>query len=177
MKITITLEQLDKFLKKLKPDYTVRHNTLFKLVPILEKSLRENVFRRPHSDTSKIESKDELKALIRTGSNHVPASARSGKQYNEEYLARKRRLGEVYPHKYMEYGFWMGTEANKDAGSVVMKTAKPTDPKKFGRFKKGDGDYLSYHETQRSVLKRAFLMAWQNIIDEIIESYAKEAQK
>lgn len=169
--ITLTLEQLEKFLKKLNPVSTIRNKAFNKIVPVLENSLRKNVFTN-HSDTVNISSKSELRRLIKSG-----GTGTKGKAYNKEYLERKRKLGEHKPHKYMDYGFWSGTNVIRDGDQVVMYTPQPVDANKYGKFKKGAGDYLSYHETQRSVLKLAFLRAWQDIISTIINTYKEEAEK
>lgn len=169
MQIDITLEQLKKFIPKL----TVtggggaKLRAILKCIPVLEQSLLNNVFRKPHSDTVKIESKAELATLIKGGSNHKPASARPGASYDKEYLALKRRLGENMPHKFMDYGFWMGVDVLPRRGNSIQMKVEPILHKGF--------DYLSHHEKRRSVLKRAFLDAWQDIIDTIITHMAVEA--
>jgi len=165
--IELSLEELAKFIPTLIGERGgVKYRALLKCIPVLEKSLLNNVFRKPHSDTVQIESKRELQQLIQSGKDHKPAPARPGAQYSEEYLARKRRLGEHYPHKYMDYGFWMGTEVYPRGDSLIMK-AEPATHKGF--------DYLSHHEERRSVLKRAFLDAWQTIIETIKDHLVEEA--
>lgn len=168
MEIEISLEQLMKFIPKL----TVhgggaKFRAILKCIPVLEQSLLNNVFRKPHSDTVKIESKRELATLIASGTNHKPASARQGDPYNREYLALKKRLGENYPHKFMDYGFWMGTQVLPGRGDSLKMKVEPVTHRGF--------DYLSHHEERRSVLKRAFLDAWQNIIFTIRDHIAEEA--
>lgn len=168
MQIELSLEQLKKLVTSLQVERGgVKYRSLQKCKPILEKSLLNNVFRKPHSDTVKIESDRELQTLIARGVNHNPAEARPGEAYNEEYLELKRKLGEYYPHKFMEYGFWQGTEVDMIGGSLRMKT----EPIMIRGF-----NYLAHHETRRSVLKRAFLDAWQNIIDTVIKNIAEEAK-
>jgi len=170
--ITITLEQLDKFLGRLNPNHEIRRLALIDARDILENTFENDIMAQDHSSVVHIRDKTELKRLIKSKSQ-----APKGKPYSQEYLARKRRMGEHSPHKYENYGFWMGTEIRYDTGRVIMKTRKPTDPKKFGTFKGGQGDYLSYHETQRSVLKATFLKGWQKLISSIIKRYAIEAQR
>jgi len=170
MQIEITLEQLSDFLDQFGIENGgIRTRAMIKLEPILENVLRNQVFRVPHSDTSKIENIRELQALIaRSGKgSHSPAPARPGKQYNKEYLATKHRYGEYYPHKFWNYGFYYGIDIDTIGISLRMK-ATPI-------YKKGF-DYMSHHEQRRSVLKRAFLLAWQDIIDELIKHYAEEAK-
>lgn len=168
MQIEMTLDQLRSFIPKLTvTGGGVKYRAILKCIPILEQSLLNNVFQKPHSDTVKIESKRELAALIARGTGHKPAPAKRGEPYDQKYLALKRRLGENMPHKFMDYGFWMGTQVIPGYGdSLVMKTQQI--------LHKGF-DYLSHHEKRRSVLKRAFLDAWQNLIDTIIAHIAEEA--
>lgn len=170
MEIKLTLEQTKKFLDKFGvANGGIRLRALLKTIPILEETLRTKVFHVPHSDTSKIESIKELQTLIaRSGKgSHSPAPARPGAQYNQEYLDRKHRNGEFYPHKFWNYGFYHGIEIYSVGTSIVMRA----DPV----YKKGF-DYMSHHERNRSVLKRAFLESWEDIIQAIIKHYAWEAK-
>ena len=169
MEIEITLDQLKKFIPKLTVSGGgVKYRSILKCIPVLEQSLLNNVFRKPHSDTVEIKNKRELASLIARGVNHKPAPARPGAQYSREYLALKRRLGEYYPHKFMDYGFWMGTQVLPGFGDSLKMKVKPILHKGF--------NYLSHHEERRSVLKRAFLDAWQDIIKTIINNIAEEAR-
>jgi hypothetical protein len=95
-------------------------------------------------------------------------SARPGPPYNQEYLDRKYRSGEFYPHKFWNYGFWMGTDINMIGRSLQMKTP-PIEERGF--------NYLAKHERTRSVMKKAFLNKWQDMINTIIENYMEEAQQ
>lgn len=169
MQIEITLKQLKELVQSLQVQ---SGGTLFrsmdKCIPVLEDSLIKNVFKKPHSDTVKIENKRELAVLIARGSSHVPARPRAGASYNREYLALKRRLGENYPHKFMEYGFWHGTEVSMGRGNSVKMKTEPILIRGF--------NYLAHHEERRSVLKRAFLEAWQDIIFTIRDNIVKEAK-
>ncbi len=162
--ITITLEQLGRFLDQLNPDYTIRRKALIDAKHVLENVFAKRIFTN-HGDTDHISSKSELRRLIR-----AKAKAPKGKAYNEEYLARKRRMGEHSPHKYENYGFWMGTTISFDSGSLVMKTRQLTSSKK--KF-----DYLTLHENRRSVLKATFLRGWQSVVNIIMARYAIEAQR
>jgi len=169
MEIEITLEQLRKFIPKLTvTGGGAKYRSILKCIPILEQSLLNNVFRKPHSDTVEIKNKRELATLIARGVNHKPSAARPGAPYNREYLALKRRLGEYYPHKFMDYGFWMGTQVLPGYGDSIKMKVEPITHKGF--------PYMEHHEQRRSVLKRAFLDAWQNIIKTIINSIAEEAK-
>jgi len=168
MQINITLEQLLSFIKSLQArSGGAKYRALMKCEPVLRKSLLNNVFKKPHSDTVNIQTKEDLQNLIKSGNDHKPGIANKGAPYSTEYLRRKELLGEEYPHKYMDYGFWHGTDVNMIGESLVME-AKPEYHKGF--------EYLSHHEERRSVLKRAFLDAWQELIDTIIKQLAKEAQ-
>jgi hypothetical protein len=122
-----------------------------------------------HTDTKKIGSKRELQTLIARGrGSHKPARPRSGKQYNNEYLIRKvKHMGESRPHIYENMGFLHGTDIYFYGDGIIMST-KSIIQRGF--------DYLALHEINRSVLKLTFLRAWQNIIDNMINAFAKEAQ-
>jgi len=168
--ITLTLEQLQKFLKRLNPDYGIRRLALLKCLPVLERTLRNRVFTYEEGNVN-IKTKEELRRLISSGKmTHTPATPNPGATYDPDYLARKKRMGEDKPHKYENYSFWNNTEIRHDSGKIIMETQmSPTAEKNF--------DYLSHHERRRSVLKTTFLLSWQEIIETIIETYAKEAKK
>ena len=162
--ITITLEQLQKFLNRLNPNYTIRRLALLDAQRVLENVFEQRVFTN-HNDTDAITSKSHLRRLIR-----AKAKAPKGKAYSQNYLKRKRAMGEHQPHKYENYGFWMGTTIYHDSGRLVMKTRPlETSTKKF--------DYLTHHENRRSVLKTTFLRGWQSIVNIIMARYAIEAQR
>lgn len=178
MQIEMTLEQLKNFIPKLVGDQAggAKFRAILKCIPVLEKSLLNNVFRKPHSDTVEIRNKRELATLIASGTNHKPAQARTGAPYSSEYLALKKRLGENYPHKFMNYGFWQGIDVDIGRGNSLRMKVEPIMKKRNKKTKGKTFDYLSHHEERRSVLKRAFLDAWQEIIDTIINHIAEEAK-
>jgi len=173
MKIKINLNQLKKFLDKIDTPYGANFRGLLKCQEVLEKEFKET-FLGGYDEVYTIEDKEEMQRLIREGTNHKPLAMESGPAYNEEYLERKEQYGEYYPHKFLDYGFWMGTDIDPIGHSIVMRT-QPGD--KEGNFSGGHGDYLSFHESNRSVLKKTFVSAWQDIIDTLIKNYAEEAQK
>ena len=170
--VTITLDQLKKFIDQ---PYHNRFVMLESAVKPLKDSLGNYVFTN-HNDTKQIRDKRELAVLIaRGGKSHRPARPRRAKKYNAKYLVRKiKHMGERRPHVYENYGFLHGTDVTFNGVDVTMKTRPGS---KRGAFQQGQGDYLSYHETQRSVLKLAFLRAWQKIFDNMIEALAREATK
>lgn len=162
--ITITLEQLKKLLAQ---PYHNKYVMLESAVKPLEDSFNKNVFTN-HGDTKKIASKRELQVLIaRGGRSHRPARPRRGKNYNQEYLERKAQMGETRPHVYENYGFLHGTTIYFHGSGIVMSTRS---------IMQRGFDYLEYHERNRSVLKLTFLRAWQNIIDNMINAFIKEAK-
>ena len=170
MQITITLEQLKKFLDKFGvTNGGINFRGILKLIPILENTLRTKVFNVPHSDTSKITSIQELQILIAKAGrgSHKPAQANPGAPYSQKYLETKARYGEMSPHKFWNYGFYNGIEIYPVGNSLMMR-ADPIYERGF--------DYMSHHERNRSVLKRAFLEAWQDIIEGLIQHYAIEAK-
>lgn len=171
MQIEMTIEQLKNFLPKLESKGGgVKSKAILRCIPILERSLLNNVFKKSHSDTVQIWSMNELGTLIARGVNHKPAQARRGKPYSKKYLALKKRLGENMPHKFMDYGFWHGIHVmprGSSAGASLIMQVKPILHRGF--------NYMEHHEKRRSVLKRAFLDAWQKMIDMIIKIIAEEA--
>jgi len=162
MQITLTLEELSKFLKKLKPNTVVKDKSLDDIQEILQNTFRTKIFNS-HDETYRISSKEELVNLIQT-----KGTPPKGKDYNEEYLEHKFKKGEYRPHKYENYTFWL-SDIGRPQGKVEMKANSQANNKGF--------DYMSLHENQRSVLKTTFLFSWQKIVKKIIERYAKEAKK
>ena len=164
--ITITLEQLDRFLKQ---PYHNKFVMLESAVKPLKNSFDNYVFTN-HNDTKQITNKRELAVLIaKGGKSHRPAKPRRAKRYNPKYLIRKiRHMGETRPHVYENRGFLDGTDVLFTGDKVVMRTRS---------IVQRGFDYLAHHETQRSVLKLAFLRAWQNIINNMINALSKEARK
>jgi hypothetical protein len=161
--INLDLEQAKKFIEGIK--YS-SYRGLMKCEPLLWQGFRTS-FRVSHTEVVQISDLNELSLLIRNR-QHRPAHARPGPPYNQDYLARKKRYGEYYPHKFWNYGFWMGTDINMIGESLVMKTP-PIIERGF--------NYLAKHERTRSVMKKAFLNVWQDIIDTIIDNYMEEAQQ
>jgi hypothetical protein len=72
-------------------------------------------------------------------------------------------------HEYKQKGFKDGTEVIKQGGKVIMRTpASKTTVRGY--------NYGPIHESKKSVLKYAFLSAWSQIIDDIVETYADEVK-
>lgn len=154
---------LTKFLHFLKWENIDRRYTWYveeAIIEVLERTLRDKVFRS-HSQTYKIEDVDELAQRIRSGD-----TTPDGAPYNKEYLRRKRRVGEYLPHKFDNYAFWFGAQADHWTNKVVMMV------KDTGTIET-TFDYVSHHEKQRSVLKATFLLAWDEIVETILETYIK----
>lgn len=169
--IEITLDQMRKFVRDISGFHKpIINRALIDTEGVLRETLENDVFTN-HNDTVEIPTKDDLRKHIKGGgSNHnPPRTPKKGKSYNQEYLDKKRRLGENKPHKYMEYGFWHGIDIRKKYGSVVMEAKPPETSEKGNR-------YMVLHERNRSVLKLAFLRGWQKIIDTIVKRLAKEAK-
>jgi hypothetical protein len=160
MRISITLEQLNKFLGRLQE---IKRLALIDAEHVLEQTFIQDTMSQDHDNVLNIKKMSELRDLIRSG-----GQAKKAKPYNKEYLDRKRRLGENSPHKFMNYGFWMGTDIFSGSEKLTMKT-KGIQNRGFS--------YLQFHETQRSVLKTTFLKSWQGIINIILARYAIEAQR
>ena len=164
MKIEISLESLKKFLDKVESKTTMI-NGFEKVVPYVEQKFKEN-FMVKHHETKQITDKAELIKLIKTGHNHKPASPRDAPEYSKKYLERKFSYGEYNPHKFWNYGFWMGTDIEAYWVGFRIKTEQI--------IQRGF-DYLSHHERTRSILKKTMLDSWQGIMDILIKHYADEA--
>ncbi|MHA1408704.1 MAG: hypothetical protein ACTSQY_00050 [Candidatus Odinarchaeia archaeon] len=166
MEIKITLGQASKLLKSIEWG-----GVTFRALKKCEKILAQhyiNQFKKPHSDTYKIENMRELERLIRGGTKHEPLEPEPGAPYSEKYLSLKERYGEEYPHKFMEYGFWGNWDIYTSSKSLRLKVEK---------FYKRGFDYMEHHEQRRSVLKAAFVDAWQDMIKMIILQIAYEAMR
>jgi hypothetical protein len=167
MEVEADLDDVIKFLKRIESGEEIE-TALKKLKPILENSLIDNVFHKSHSETLHIETKERLQSLISAGKGtHKPAAAEPGKDYNEEYLAKKEAYGEYYPHKFLDDGFYDDLNVDPKSDKIVMSVGH--------KLKRGF-DYLKYHESQRSVLKASFLLAWEEMIKAIIKSFKESVE-
>lgn len=161
MEIELTLEQLNSFLKKLSPSTVIKKKALKKVSGVLESTLRNKIFVS-HDRTYHIKSKEDLISMIKNKDFSPP----HGKSYNKKYLKLKEKMGEDKPHKFEQYTFW-NSEIKDDGERVQLSADFSSNAKGF--------DYLSLHEKNRSVIKATFLLSWQEIIKEILETYKKEA--
>ena len=168
-------EDETKFLKFLEglEDGTVNNKAYDKIVATLKLSLDRNVLNQMQHEGNvyEIPTKSDLELLIMQGGrSHKPTKPREA-HYSKEYLRKKRALG-LPAHEYKLRG-WSNTKVFRQAGRVIMKTPPGT---KTGNFAGGARDYLTFHESKKSVLKYAFLSAWQDIIGDIIDTYADEVR-
>jgi len=162
--VNTTLKKLKEFVEDLESG---RANGIVYqgIKTILENSLKNNVFVGSHSDVYKIPTQSDLKSLIRQGGrSHRPGQPQRA-TYNVEYLRKKRSMG-LGPHRYKQMGFYEGTDVNKDINGVEIRT-----PIEAVTDSKTGYPYGVIHESKKSVLKYAFLSAWQEIIDHIKNKY------
>ena len=170
--VRTTLTKFLKFLKGLE-DGSVNDKAYEKIKRTLRRSLDENVLGKMQHEGNvfEIPTQTDLEMLImKGGRSHKPGQPREA-HYSKEYLRKKKALG-LPAHEWKDKGF-SKTEVIKQAGKVIMRTPPGT---RTGNFKGGAGDYLTFHESKKSVLKYAFLSAWQDIIEDIIKTYANEVR-
>lgn len=178
MQIEAPIENVIKFIKNFK---SVRWHTYQKLIPILEQTLIRDVFNYQTGNKT-IRSKSDLRRLISAAkgtSQHIPGRAPQGPNYSAEYLRKKQKLGELRPHKYMNYGFWQGIEFYIFGGNIFME-ANELESSNKSPWEDSEGNmvnYLEHHEKRRSVLKLTFLLSWQELIQAIIKSFAKSIKR
>ena len=167
--VTTTLTKFLKFLKALQ-DGTVNDKAYDKIKRSLRLSLDRNVFghQQHEGNVFEIPTQSDLEMLIMGGGrSHRPGKPRES-HYSKEYLRKKRRMG-LPAHEWKGKGFTEGTEVIKQAGRVIIRTpAAKTTVRGY--------NYGPIHESKKSVLKYAFLSAWQQIIKDIVKTYADEVR-
>jgi len=132
---------------------------------ILEDSLEKNVFVQSHYDVYEIPTQSDLELLIQQGGrSHRPGQPREA-HYSKEYLRKKRSM-DLGPHRYKNQGFYEGTEVNRRTQGVEIRT-----PIEAVTDSESGYPYGVIHESKKSVLKYAFLSAWQEIVNHIIKTY------
>jgi len=167
--VRTTLTKFLKFLKALQ-DGTVNDKAYDKIKKTLRRSLDENVFghMQHEGNVFEIPTQSDLELLIMGGGrSHKPGTPRES-HYSKEYLRKKRSMN-LPAHEYKQKGFVEGTEVIKQAGKVIIRT--PSEATTSRGF-----NYGQIHESKKSVLKYAFLSAWQNIIEDIINTYVDEVR-
>jgi len=165
--VRTTLTKFLKFLKALE-NGTVNDKAYDKIKKTLRFSLDRNVFghQRHEGNVFEIPTQTDLELLIMGGGrSHKPGQPRES-HYSKEYLRKKRLLG-LPAHEWKGKGFTQGTEVIKQGDRVIMRT--PADKTTVRGY-----NYGPIHESKKSVLKYAFLSAWQEIISDIIETYVDE---
>ncbi len=167
--VRTTLTKFLKFLKGLQ-DGTVNDKAYDKIKKTLRFSLDRNVFGHTQHEGNvfEIPTQTDLELLIMGGGrSHRPGKPRES-HYSKEYLMKKRRMG-LPAHEWKRKGFTSGTEVIKQGGKVIMRT--PADKTTVRGY-----NYGPIHESKKSVLKYAFLSAWQNIIEDIVKTYVDEVR-
>ena len=165
--VRTTLTKFIKFLDGLQ-DGTVKSKAYYKIKKTLRSSLDKNVFghMQHEGNVFEIPTQSDLEMLIMGGGrSHRPGQPRES-HYSKEYLRKKRRLG-LPAHEWKQKGFKEGTEVIIQQDRVIMRTpAAKTTVRGF--------NYGPIHESKKSVLKYAFLSAWQEIITDIVETCKDE---
>jgi len=164
--INTSLTKFLKFVKDLQ-NGNINDKAYDKIVRTLKKSLKENVFGDlSHTRVFEIPTQTDLEVLIMGGGrSHRPGTPREA-HYSKEYLEKKKSMN-LPAHEYKRKGFVGGTEVLKQTNRVTMTTpAEATTVRGY--------NYGIIHESKKSVLKWAFLSAWQNIIEDIINTCSEE---
>jgi hypothetical protein len=165
--VKTTLTKFLKFLNGLE-DGSVNDKAYAKIKTTLRESLDNNVFGKMQHEGNvfEIPSQTELELLIMGGGrSHKPGKPRES-HYSKQYLQKKRSMN-LPAHEYKQMGFRQGTEVIKENDRVVMRVP-PSDVTREGHI------YGIIHESKKSVLKYAFLSAWTQIIENIVDIYASE---
>jgi len=162
--VTTSLKKLSEFINDLK-NGTANSEVYKGIKKILEDSLKKNVFVESHAEVYEIPAQSDLVSLIQQGgSSHKPGQPQRA-TYNKEYLEKKRRMG-LGPHRYKNQGFYEGTQVNRKTRGIEIRT-----PIEAVTDSKTGYPYGVVHESKKSVLKYAFLSAWQEIYNHIINKY------
>ena len=167
--VKTTLTKFLRFLNGLQ-DGTVNQKAYEKIKRTLRWSLDNNVFghQQHEGNVYEIPTQSDLEMLIMSGGrSHKPGTPRES-HYSKEYL-RKKRVMNLPAHEYKQMGFRQGTIVIKKIDKVLITT--PIEAVTSRGY-----PYGVIHERKKSVLKYAFLSAWQNIIEDIIETYADEVR-
>lgn len=167
--VNTTLEKFIKFLKAMKND-EIKEKAYDKIRQTLKRSLDENVFghKQHEGNVFEIPTQTELELLIIGGGrSHKPSQPREA-HYSKEYLKKKEVLN-LPAHEYKNKGFVEGTEVVKETDRVIIRT--PSESTTSRGY-----NYGPIHESKKSVLKYAVLSAWQDIIEDIIETYVDEVK-
>ena len=170
--MTTVKTTLTKFLKFLNGliDGTVNQKAYEKIKRTLRWSLDNNVFghQQHEGNVYEIPTQSDLEMLIMSGGRtHKPGMPRQA-HYSKEYLRKKRILG-LPAHEWKREGFKQGTIVIKQADKVLITT--PIEAVTSRGY-----PYGVIHERKKSVLKYAFLSAWQDIIGDIVDTYADEVR-
>ena len=167
--VKTTITKFIKFLKGLQ-DGTINEKAYRRIKRTLRFSLDNNVFghMQHEGNVFEIPSQSDLELLIMSGGrSHKPGQPREA-HYSKEYLRKKRVMNQP-AHEYKRQGFSANTKVITRADKVYIVTpASATTVRGF--------NYGQIHESKKSVLKYAFLSAWQDIIGDIVDTYADEAR-
>ena len=165
--VRTTLTKFLKFLKALE-DGTVNNKAYNKIGKTLRFSLDRNVFghKQHEGNVFEIPTQSDLELLIMGGGrSHKPGTPRES-HYSKEYLRKKKALG-LPAHEWKQKGFKEGAEVIKQHDRVIVRV--PSEATTNRGY-----NYGPIHESKKSVVKYAFLSAWQEIIEDIINTYVDE---
>ncbi len=167
--VKTTLTKFLKFLNGLQ-NGSVYEKCYDKIKKTLRWSLDTNVFghMQHEGNVFEIPTQSDLELLIISGGrSHKPGMPRES-HYSKEYLEKKKALSQP-AHEYKRQGFSANTQVLRQAGRVLIVTpASATTTRGY--------NYGPIHESKKSVLKYAFLSAWQDIIGDIVDTFADEVR-
>jgi len=167
--VRTTITKFLRFLKGLQ-DGSVNDKAYERIKRTLRWTLDNVVFghQQHEGNVFEIPTQTDLELLIMSGRrSHKPGQPREA-HYSKEYLRKKRALN-LPAHEYKRQGFTANTKVIKRADKVLITTpAEATTVRGY--------NYGQIHESKKSVLKYAFLSAWQKIIEDIVNTYADEVR-
>jgi hypothetical protein len=166
-RVTTTLTKLLEFVKAIQ-DGSFQRKAYQKIKRTLRWSLDHNVFghMQHEGNVYEIPTQSDLELLIMGGGrSHKPGTPRES-HYSKEYLTKKRAAN-LPAHEWKKMGFKLGTEVIVENDRVVMFTPKAETTNRTY-------NYGPIHESKKSVLKYAFLSAWTEIIEDIVDACVEE---
>ncbi|MHA1875141.1 MAG: hypothetical protein ACTSUC_01705 [Promethearchaeota archaeon] len=168
--VKTTITKFLRFLEGLQ-NGTVNQKVYNKIKKTLRWSLDNNVFghMQHEGNVFEIPTQTELELLImRGGRSHKPGIPRES-HYSKDYLRKKRSMN-LPAHQYKRQGFTSNTKVMIGSNNVYIITPHEATTAVGGH------NYGQIHESKKSVLKWAFLSAWQDIIKDVVDTYIDEVK-
>lgn len=156
--VKTTLGKFLGFVKDLEAG-KVQKDALEQIELILKNVLENQVFTDSYSDVLDISSKDELNTMLRHSLQAPKAT------YSQDYIFRKEKEGYYYPHVYKNKGF-LNRVIIQRISDRMIKMEVPNAP----YFQKKGYNYGVIHENTKSVIKATYYLAWDRILNQIIET-------